>query len=152
MWTAGHRQAELAHRTTDLGLTSAVDLLALGLEEEVRSQNILWSVGTLGVLSLLGWVISIAMTRESPGLDRATLILTPGLAALMIALDGLGRVTPWTLLVLAVLVGGLALLPCCRPALADRRGPAGTGEGHGGHLAAGPRVSGPGGAPQGLDG
>lgn len=111
MRTAGRRRRQIAASRTDAALVSAVTMLALGLAVELRTQPLQWSLGLLVSLTVLGGVMSIAMRGESAGLARATFILAPGVPALMMAVEGLCRLTPWTLLVLLVL---MIASPACR--------------------------------------
>lgn len=106
-----HRNGEGTRRPKDPWLMAAVVVLSLGLAVELQRQPLAWSLGLLGALSFIGWMLAIAMRGEPKAVRRAALLIPPGLTVLMMGVDGLGHALPWSLLVLLAL---LAASPRCR--------------------------------------
>ena len=105
------REGGATRHTTDPWLASAGLLLSLGLGVELRAGYFYWSFGLLLGIAVFAWVLATALDLRPPAVDLLLRAGLPGGCATVLALDGLGRVTPWAVLVVAGLV---ALSPVCR--------------------------------------
>jgi hypothetical protein len=119
MTTLDDSRPDAARRTTDPWLVSAVVVLALGLAVDLRLHPLAWSVGILATLTVVAWVTGVALVDRSAGMDRVLMICLPGVAAVMMAVEGLTTITPWMLIVVLTLV--TASTGCRRAALAGAR-------------------------------
>jgi hypothetical protein len=104
---------DTTRRTTDPWLVSAVVVLALGLAVDLHLHSLAWRVGVLATLTVVAWVAGIALLDTSARPDRVLMICLPGFAALVMSVEGLTTITPWTVLVVLVLV---SISPGCRTA------------------------------------
>lgn len=91
-------------RTTDAWLASAILVLSLGLAVELQAGYFFWDFGLLVAVAGLAWMVAIGLNPVHPALALTLRLTPPGVCGVILAVDGLARVTPWALLVVALLV------------------------------------------------